>query len=384
MNNTKNDNIKESKLNFPDILINKISGEISEAKEQIKEGYFDRIKSEYACLGIILFALALFGAVINIPCFLSLEAESIFLKIIWRFFVLVIILLPKAFYDLSLNLDNLGKIFSSKNLLDLFFLSILNTIWVYMFYYAASHTFAAHTLLLQIPLMFLCIWKLLRRESTTYLEIIGLATCILGSYLISNDGATLDRRDIIIGNIISLSSSILGAVYIKKSSHIIDKEIPSSIFLSLMGIFVIVFSFIFASFLGENIVLGSANPKTGIFGLFSSKANFIYGFLGMGFMSGFALYFLSIKASQYISPMFVNTTFNTAPFLSQVTCYIVGVQGFPGSFTAYGGFWLFIGCTLLAMNYEDHKDMSTKFPLYYNLEENHDEKEMKVMLKNVN
>ena len=231
MNNTKNDNIKESKLNFPDILINKISGEISEAKEQIKEGYFDRIKSEYACLGIILFALALFGAVINIHCFLSLEAESIFLKIIWRFFVLVIILLPKAFYDLSLNLDNLGKIFSSKNLLDLFFLSILNTIWVYMFYYAASHTFAAHTLLLQIPLMFLCIWKLLRRESTTYLEIIGLATCILGSYLISNDGATLDRRDIIIGNIISLSSSILGAVYIKKSSHIIDKEIPSSIFL---------------------------------------------------------------------------------------------------------------------------------------------------------
>ena len=52
--------------------------------------------------------------------------------------------------------------------------------------------------------------------------------------------------------------------------------------------------------------------------------------------------------------MFVNTTFNTAPFLSQVTWYVIGVQGFPGTFTTYGGFWLFVGWTLVAMTYKDH------------------------------
>ena len=72
-------------------------------------------------------------------------------------------------------------------------------------------------------------------------------------------------------------------------------------------------------------------------------------------MSGFALYYFSIKAAEYISPMFINTTFNTAPFLSQVTCYVLGVQGFPGTFTTYGGFWLFVGCTLVAMTYKDQQ-----------------------------
>jgi len=32
-----------------------------------------------------------------------------------------------------------------------------------MFYYSASFTFAAHTLLLQVPIMFLTIWKVIKR-----------------------------------------------------------------------------------------------------------------------------------------------------------------------------------------------------------------------------
>ena len=41
----------------------------------------------------------------------------------------------------------------------------------------------------------------------------------------------------------------------------------------------------------------STDPSIGVFGLFSSYENIIYGFLGMGVMSGFALYYFSIKAS---------------------------------------------------------------------------------------
>ena len=33
-------------------------------------------------------------------------------------------------------------------------------------------------------------------------------------------------------------------------------------------------------------------------------------------------------------------------------------QGFPGTFTAFGGAILFVGCTLLAMNYKDQQDMA--------------------------
>ena len=260
--------------------------------------------------------------------------------------------------------DKMTKVFGSANMFNIFFLSIINTIWMFLFYYAASHTFAAHTLLLQLPILFLTLWKIITKETTTFIEIIGISTCVLGAYWICNEGVTIDRRDIILGDLSSFFSSILGAIYINKASKMTDKTIPASVFLAMMGAYVIVLSMILSAFVGETISFLSFDPIFGVFGLFSSLENIIYGCLGMGLLSGFALYYYSIKASEFISPMFVNTTFNAAPFLSQITCYILGVQGFPGSYTAYGGFWLFIGCTLLSMTYEDHKDMLSKFPFY--------------------
>lgn len=53
--------------------------------------------------------------------------------------------------------------------------------------------------------------------------------------------------------------------------------------------------------------------------------------------------------------MFVNVCFNFAPFLSQVLTFLLGAQPFPGTFTTYGGACLFVGCTLLAMDYKDQK-----------------------------
>lgn len=348
----------------PSKILNSVSKEMSDLKNNVQENYFIPIKNEYACLGTFLFVLALFGAVINIPCFLTLPADSIFLRIIWRHFVLVVLLIPKLFYDSAALGSNINQTFSSTNMFNVFAISLINTIWLYLFYFAASHTFAAHTLLLQLPMLFLTFWKLIKKDVTTYLELIGVATCVFGAYWITNEGATLDRRDIIIGNLAAFSSSIFGAIYVAVSSKIQDKSMPVSIYLVLMGGWVIILSLVFSAFAGENLVIISTDPRFGLFGLFSSVENIIYGFLGMGLMAGFSLYYFSIKSSEFISPMFVNTTFNTAPFLSQVTCYVLGVQGFPGSYTAYGGFWLFIGCTILSMTYQDHKDLITKYPLY--------------------
>ena len=330
----------------------------------IESGQFmSFLQCDQASIGTFLFTLSLIGAIINIPCFYSLPSDSIILKMTWRYLILIIMLIPKIFFDVAAIGDRIYEILNPSNLFYLLFLAFLNTIWVYLFYLAASHTFSAHTMLLQLPMLFLTLWKLLRRELLTYLELIGIGITVFGAYLITNDGETLDRKDILIGNLISIGSSIIGAIYIYLSQPIVNKSIPASIYLGITGIGLIIFSFLFASFLGEKISFASTDSNNGVFGIFATTENLIYGFIGLGVMSGFTLTYFPIKASEYISPMFMNTTFNCAPFLSQLVCYVLGVQGFPGNFTAFGGFWLFIGCTLLTMSYEDHNDLAKKFPV---------------------
>ena len=79
-------------------------------------------------------------------------------------------------------------------------------------------------------------------------------------------------------------------------------------------------------------------------------------------MAGFVLYVCPARAKTYLSPMFVSVCFNFTPFLSQVTAFLIGVQVFPGIWTTYGGACLFIGCTLLSMDYADQVDLA-KIPL---------------------
>ena len=88
----------------------------------------------------------------------------------------------------------------------------------------------------------------------------------------------------------------------------------------------------------------------------------MYAFLGLGVMAGFVFYVCPIRAKAYLSPMFVNVCFNFTPFLSQVVAYLMQVQVFPGTWTTYGGACFFIGCTLLAMDYDDQRELA-KIPL---------------------
>lgn len=93
----------------------------------------------------------------------------------------------------------------------------------------------------------------------------------------------------------------------------------------------------------------------------------MYGIGGLGIMAGFVLYVCPPRAKSYLSPMFVNVCFNFVPFISQVVSYLIGVQTFPGIWTTYGGACLFVGCTLLAMDYEDQVELA-KIPLVGNTE----------------
>ena len=87
------------------------------------------------------------------------------------------------------------------------------------------------------------------------------------------------------------------------------------------------------------------------------RANIKYAVLGLGVMAGFVLHIFPMYAKENIGSMFVSVCFNFTPFLSQVVTFLLGAQAFPGTFTTYGGACLFIGCTLLAMDYKDQKDL---------------------------
>lgn len=88
----------------------------------------------------------------------------------------------------------------------------------------------------------------------------------------------------------------------------------------------------------------------------------IYGIFGLGVMAGFVYYLCPSRAKTYLGPMFVNVCYNFTPFLSQVVAFLIGAQTFPGVWTTYGGASLFIGCTLLAMDYTDQNELA-KVPL---------------------
>ena len=77
-------------------------------------------------------------------------------------------------------------------------------------------------------------------------------------------------------------------------------------------------------------------------------------------MSGAFLYIGTPSAKEYLSPMFVDVSFNFTPFLSQVVAFLISAQPFfPGIFTTYAGACLFIGCTMLSMNAGDQKYLAS-------------------------
>jgi len=137
-----------------------------------------------------------------------------------------------------------------------------------------------------------------------------------------------------------------------------DKACPPSVYLACLATFTIMISFFISWILGEKFDL-SFDENTGMLGFFGSWNAFKYGFLGLAVMAGYVYHYFTMRAHQHIGSMFINVCYNFTPFLSQVTAYMIGAQaGFPGGMTAFGGAILFVGCTLLAMNYQDQQEMA--------------------------
>jgi hypothetical protein len=161
--------------------------------EIFQELDFSRMPTD-ASSGVVLFLLAFIGSLLNLPSFLLLETQSISLRIMWRYFGLALIIAPWFLYDLLSASETVWKAIVD-NIVEVFLMSIINTLYVYLVYTSVNYTYVAHTLLLcSIGTTFLATWKIAKRSSFTVIEYIGIGTNILGVYLCCCEGNYTSRN----------------------------------------------------------------------------------------------------------------------------------------------------------------------------------------------
>lgn len=236
--------------------------------------------NEKAGYGVCFLIIALIAAIIHLPSFKLLDATSIYLRIIWRYMIFLILLIPKLIYDIIQNAQNFSSIVAPC-LGPVFFLSLLNTAFVFLVYFAVEHTFVAHTLLLcSIGTTYVATWKIANQDAYTRLDYLGIGFNVFGAYLCCCEGAPLDSiisiiicigSDILIGNFSAIASSAVFAIYSIHSKNLIKRtNLPISFFFSLLSIYVIIVSYAMGKAVGEDLQFSSFDPTNGMFGMLSS------------------------------------------------------------------------------------------------------------------
>jgi hypothetical protein len=163
---------------------------------QIMQGIRTARSVSVASLGTILFVLAFAGALLNLPSFLMLKEQSIFVKTAWRYVILLVLMLPKFAYDVCSDVAGVINVFIA-NAGSILALSALHTVYIYMVYFAVQQTFVAHTLLLcSIATTYLATWKIARKDLYTSLEYIGIGFNVFGAYLCCCEGSPIPRTSL--------------------------------------------------------------------------------------------------------------------------------------------------------------------------------------------
>ena len=143
--------------------------------------------------GLMYLVVALVAAIVNLPSFLILEQQSAYLKVSWRYLVLLVLSAPLLLRDLLTSTQDFGILLAT-NFSGIFFLSVANAAHVYLIYHAVKLTFVAHTLLLgSISTTFLAVWKIVSGQLYSRLEYLGIAANVFGAYLCCCEGGPLPR-----------------------------------------------------------------------------------------------------------------------------------------------------------------------------------------------
>lgn len=178
---TRLNTVEDSSVQTQDLDLNDISMEIYQELD------FSRMPTD-ASSGVVLFILAFIGSLLNLPSFLLLETQSISLRIMWRYFGLALIIAPWFLYDLLSASETVWRAIFD-NVVEVFILSLLNTLYVYLVYLSVGYTYVVHTLLLcSLGTAFLAAWKIAKRASYTVIEYVGIGVVVFGAYLCCCEG----------------------------------------------------------------------------------------------------------------------------------------------------------------------------------------------------
>eukprot|EP00826_Nyctotherus_ovalis_P017825 TRINITY_DN15270_c0_g1_i3.p2 TRINITY_DN15270_c0_g1~~TRINITY_DN15270_c0_g1_i3.p2 ORF type:complete len:164 (-),score=26.53 TRINITY_DN15270_c0_g1_i3:583-1074(-) len=147
-------------------------------------------------VGLIFLLLSLTGAILKLPSFLILDEQSIYLKVIWQYLIVLVVLCPILVIDFFDSAQYFAA-FADTSFLSVFVLSLLHMAFVYLVYFSATKTFVIHTLLIvSMSLTFSTTWKIIRSVPFTRLEYIGIAINVLGVYLCCCESATMDSNSV--------------------------------------------------------------------------------------------------------------------------------------------------------------------------------------------
>jgi len=247
----------------------------------IKQLSIEESSNSDTAIGIILFLIALVGAISNLPCFLMVSEYSFEIRIIWRFSFAILGAFIWFLYDLYCNSNEICNEYFFTNTFKIALLSILNLIYIYTVYYAVINTFVAHTLLLcSIAPTFLSTWKLAKGLPYSKIDYIGIGINVFGAYLccceappILPDIITTNKSSIwynfgkpsmLIGDFLAIASSGIYAFYISFSTSLFSSSNKPAISFYLLEMSLVIIGLCTGiSFIkGENILLLSADGNT--------------------------------------------------------------------------------------------------------------------------
>ena len=137
VNTIENEEIKGKKLN-----LNDLSFDIE--PHPLPKGLIPSL------IGLFFLLLSLFGSIMNLPSYLMLKEQSIYVKIVWKHIVMTSIFSPFMILDLatsdifiiSVIVDNISSLIT---------LSIISTLYNYLVYYAVTNLCCSHS-----PIVFYC------------------------------------------------------------------------------------------------------------------------------------------------------------------------------------------------------------------------------------
>jgi hypothetical protein len=168
---------------------------LNDISMELMQGLNTSKTSGLTFIGVFFFACAFLGAMLNMPSFLLVSDEfpvSTPVKVVWRYSMLIIVMLPFLISDVLNNLERLLDLVMA-NYIPLFLLSILQFVYVYLTYFAVQRTWVAHVILLcSIPTTFLATWKIAKKARYTQIEYIGIGINVFGAYLCCCDASGIE------------------------------------------------------------------------------------------------------------------------------------------------------------------------------------------------